>query len=191
MFNEQLVLEPHQLILVTGVGGSGKTVLCQELCQRIPGLNYVSKDQIADQFTDKRGEDYQKTVRDKVYALLHAAIKEKLALQTGSVLVDASCWKEIQAGPQWVNPYRVLAEQYGMRLRIIRVVLSEEDLRRNITQKRRSTYDDHKLKNPESWRNWLQKEPIHVDMPEGTLIVNNDGELDATVETVFQWLKDS
>lgn len=193
MPSERLILKDRQLILVTGVGGGGKTSVCKAL-QEMFAVSFVSKDEIAEQFTDERGEEYQRKYRNQVYVLVRRQIKHLLATRKkNSVLVDASFWKEIkEQGAAWIEPYRLLAEQYGVRLRVIRVVLSEQHLKRNIAAKNRS-YDRHKVKSPQAWRRWRREEPIYARqmafMPPGSLIVRNDGKIEEAVERVFNWLK--
>ncbi len=183
---EKLVLAPPKLIIITGIGGSGKTLLSRELAERIE-TGYLSKDEIGDRYTAGRGPDYVRTFRDKVYEILFVEAEKVLARDNAeSLIIDASFRKQLKV-PGWESPYRELASSYKKEFRLVRLTVSEDVLKQRLIE-RKSSYDDHKLATEGSWREWLVDEPIDEKMPEGTLVVNNDQGLILTVEAVVRWL---
>ncbi len=192
---------PEQLVLLTGVGGTGKTKVVEKLIERYTNsgryIKNVTKDGIADEKTTDRGVGYKAKHRDSVYRKLFYLTAQTLRGTNGTVVVDASFSDHLKS-PDWENPYRSLALAENREFRAVRLVLPVDILRKRI-EERKSPYDRHKLESPEAWERWLKEEPIYGDerdvpgaekiyIPEGTLILDNTGGLDSTVERLIGWL---
>ncbi len=183
---KKLKLTPPRLILITGVGGTGKTNVSKKLLKMVDA-SYVGKDDIADRYTQLRGEKYKNGVRNKVYELVYEEAKGYLNLGK-TTIVDASFHLELKS-PGWEKRYYNLATINGALFYIVRLIVSPNVLIQRIKD-RNSSYDSHKMKDQETWRKSLDEEPIHVNMPNGTLIVNNDGDLASVADKVFAFIKE-
>ncbi len=172
---------PKTLLLVTGVGGSGKSELSALLPARV-NIEVVDKDLLGDKYTMSRGADYDQ-YRGDVYEKVFKATKKNLD-NGSSVLVNASFQRQIRDDKNWWKCYQNVAQDNNAHLRIVRVVVSPKVLRKRI-QERHSQYDEHKLGTPEAWRQWRRDEPIHVSMPPGTLIINNSSYVEASTRKVL------
>lgn len=177
----KITLAPPRLVLVTGVGGGGKSSLIEGLYtpdgQFYPGLihriyaDIVDKDKIANRFTEVRDDSYVTDFRPQSYEQVFQETARGIA-SGRTVLVNAAFGLEIgRLG--WQRSYEELAERHGALLKIIRVVTSPETLYKRIMARGAIT-DAHKIIDQQAWQAYLLKEPIEAEMPPDSLILRND-----------------
>ncbi|OGE39279.1 hypothetical protein A3B42_04905 [Candidatus Daviesbacteria bacterium RIFCSPLOWO2_01_FULL_38_10] len=177
-------LKPLRLVLVTGSGGVGKTSLIEGFHtdgrKIYPGLTdfiiagKVDKDLIANGFTEVRDPSYVKRYRTQSYGQVFQQTEEIIA-GGRTALVNASFRLEIgKLG--WERRYDELAKKHEAILKIIRLVTAPETLYRRLVARDAIT-DHHKLVDLETWKAWLQEEPIEMEMPPGSLILTNNGNI--------------
>lgn len=182
-FNK-IQLIPPLLVLITGVAGSGKTSLIKNLADQIDCI-CIDKDEIRKQI------DLDNNVLDKKYISNHQSpVYEKLyqeilqsMISGKTILVDAAHRFEINK-KGWERKYRLLANQYGYQLKIIRLIVSESELLKR-TKERGNPRDLERL-NPKSWQDFLSNEPIHVKtLPQDcSLVIINDDLKRATKKVI-------
>ncbi|MBI4036996.1 ATP-binding protein [Candidatus Daviesbacteria bacterium] len=185
--NGLIDLIPARLILVTGVGGVGKSTLVNGLVQSFNAA-IVDKDAVADVFTTSRNGDYEQQSRQMVYKIIFDKTEQGLRCYR-TVIVNASFKSEIST-LGWEMSYRQLAAQYGAKLKIIRLTTNPSVLRQRLID-RNCPYDKHKsLGSDEEFAAWHQThEPIEVEMPKGSLVVDNsDGNFVGTLHQALSYI---
>lgn len=175
---------PARVVLITGVGGVGKSGIIREIL-KVVDAESVNKDEVGDQLTQFRGSDYVRNFRSLVYQQVFDATASSIKLGR-SVFVDASFRFEL-LHKDWEAPYRELAESNGGRLQIVRIWVDPITLRKRV-EHRRSSYDIHKLSSDEAWQQYLQVEPIFAPMPARTLYVENNGPREIAVRQVMDFI---
>lgn len=196
----QLILSPKRLVVITGVGGVGKSHLIDGLeddngvrCRGLVELleaHVVRKDEIGDLFTTSRGLDYEQAHKKTVYELVLE--ETRIGLANGkTTIVDASFKSQIQS-PDWSCPYEQLAREYDALLKIIRLIALPEVLWLRI-KKRQSVYDEPKdARTVETLAKWYaDNEPIEVLMPEGSCVIANNGDFPYVVEQALAFIGSS
>lgn len=180
----KLTFVPPRLVLITGSGGVGKTSLIEGLHipngRFYPGLihrivaDIVDKDRVANLLTEVRDHSYVERFREQSYEAVYQET-EKIIAGGRTALVNASFRLEI-GRPGWQNRYEESAQRHGAILKIIRLVTAPETLYKRLMERGAST-DTHKLTDPQTWQAYLLEEPIEVEMPPGSLILTNNGDI--------------
>ena len=175
--------EPHSLILVTGIPGSGKRTLIERLVQHIH-VTYIDSDKIKDiRTTLREGEFYEKIVRQETYMEIDSRVMNDLKAGN-SVLVRATYSTEVK-NPNWIDRYVTMTQDTGSQLKLIRCVAPEYIIRQRL-EKRDYERDKSKLKD---WKGFLEREPIHVPMPDGSIELDTSNGLEQCVEISLGFLK--
>lgn len=128
---ERLTPPSSTLVMVIGVAGVGKSEFSKSLLRRL-NMVYISIDTITDPFargaqTSPDGNDNREPVHDVMYGIVQENLK-----QGNSVLLDAPFVMQM-ADPEWRNRLQSLLSETGARLRVIRLVCSDESLRNRLT----------------------------------------------------------
>lgn len=122
----------------------------------------------------------------KPYQIVNGLIRNGLE-EGKTVIVDASFRLELKQ-PGWETAYRELAQRTGALLKIVRLIIPEDILKQRLAE-RGSPYDGHKLISEEAWKAWFEEDPIEVEMPEGSLIIESSGDFPTIFEQVLAFIK--
>lgn len=159
--------------MVSGPPGAGKSTLSGPLCREFRWV-WLDKDAIDEPFSPgKRDVYYNREIEPKVLeALLNLA---RLNLQGGqSVLIDLPWTHILLNEPQWVQKIQNLIEETGVKLLVLECRLSEESLKKRLTQ-RGLARDQSKL-SEEGWVAFRKRDRLgernpfphyEIDMEEG------------------------
>jgi predicted kinase len=163
------IIEQPTLCMVTGVPGSGKSMLAGHLAYRIVNAAYESKDRIQKHFTKERasGNEYS-MIQGPTFELLVDFSDTQLGL--GKIpVIDAPFSINHTRNDKyrdWVPRFKEVADRRGSRLAIVRCVPpSESEQRRRIEERYKtgkSPWDEWKLAN---WDEFMRKEPHEFPIP--------------------------
>ena len=173
----QIELDVPTLILIAGIGGSGKTTLSRELVKHIKDAYYMDKDIINDAFlltsneSDKgikiyalsgpqlpRDEHYNRYVRLQSYRLMLELAKVNLEAGKHPIL-DGNYTKDIRQGylNEIVEPF---FDGVSYRRKLVFCYAREDTIKERLRQRKLLQRDFDKLKSEEAWRRFLDEQPI-------------------------------
>lgn len=204
----KIELEIPTLILVAGVSASGKTTLSRELSRMVYDVAPIDKDTINEAFLATHSESdigvlvyrfsgatlprdhkhYRHNVRFQSYnAMLGLAMD---LLRVGKhPLLDGNYTKEIRHGyiDEIVIPF---FEGIPHRRKLIFCYADEETIRRRLVE-RGSSRDKAKLESEETWRIFLEEEPILPPELEGYdhVKIDTTKPLDVNVLLAIEYLR--
>lgn len=168
-----------KLILVTGVPCSGKTSLIKEL-RKTFDFTFIEVDDIKDGIFGKKpriGNTY-KALKLKVKAITENIINTNLSIGN-NVVVENTFWDEVQ-NPNWYKRFKY------KNIYIIRCIASKEQIFKRL-KLRNLKRDINKIKNIESFNNWLIDEPIDVDMSIGIKVKTEN--MNKTLQRIKEYTK--
>ena len=177
---EKIIFSVPNLIIVTGVPGSGKTVLSLGLydcgIKKEKGVLdflsafYIGKDMINDGFIKERSGEYYPIIRKGTYDAIDNIIGRNLELRN-SVWVDATYATEVK-NRDWAYRYLLMVQRYNSKLKLIRCVGSEDSITERLTN-RDYHRDRDKLAN---LKKFFEDEPIDLYVPYGGMVLDRSGD---------------
>jgi len=166
-----------------GVAGTGKSTLSREIVRRICAV-YLDNNHIADAFfpDTRNGLAYEK-LRPRFYKALYTITEENLKVGN-SVLLDVPHIKEVQT-TRWRAFIKRLVERAKVRIVVIRCICSEKVLHTRLAS-RGELRDRWKGQN---WKEFLEKEPINVQMPFDHLDINTEKNLSTNISSAVHYIQ--
>ena len=156
------------LILICGIGGSGKTTIAKELSKQIKNSIYIDKDILQDPFTKSRCNHIYESIREKTYEGIYNLSIINLLLGK-DVIIDAPHVKQMQ-DEIWKEKIKNIAKKGRSRIKVVWCYASENEVKRRL-RKRGLKRDLNKLKN---WKEFLKSEPIKVAIPFDHIYFNTE-----------------
>jgi shikimate kinase len=139
-----------QLIILRGYPGSGKTTIGKALENQGIG-KFIDHNAILTFVASISGDDNE--IYDDI-ANLEKAIKRKL-LRSGETVIVARGFSSLTS----LKPYIQIAEDFGARVRIIRLNVNHNELLRRVASSERKEGFNPTI-DTESLRKWVEKNPI-------------------------------
>ncbi len=188
-------IDPHPTVLcaVTGTPGVGKKTLCNGLYvdgKKVEhGLRdyircfYITKDMIADGFTDERDGKLYYEMREGIYKAAQNLIPENLPYI--SIIFNANFRDKVQ-DPNWAEPYIKMAKEAGSKFRHIRCVAPEEMIRERIKAR---GYERDLIK-LDKWEEFIEREPIYVPLPEHSIEIDTTESIEVNIKKALYFMMD-
>lgn len=186
------------LVLITGISGTGKTKLCEEIVNSpLPNAVHLNKDTMLVKYARMKGltaeevlKDYEKE-REFVYDMYYELAEKELE-KGRSVLLDNPHVKELlhpDKYPGWRQRINVMLERTNSRLVFIKCYLGKEKEYRKRLEARNLQRDIEKLETSEKFRKFLKYEPLDFPNPKGSLVVDTSKKVD--VQKVIDFIENS
>jgi predicted kinase len=170
------------LILLMGVGGTGKSTLAREILQRLWAV-YLDNNHIVDAFfPHTRNGRASAKLRPRFYQALHTIVEENLKMGN-SVLLDVPHVKEMQI-PKWRRFIKSLAARTKSKLIVIRCRCSERALRARL-ESRGEKRDRWKL---DHWDEFLTQQPIDIAPAFSYLDIDTDKDVSKNVKSALRYI---
>ena len=186
------------LVLVTGISAVGKTKLCEEIVKEWGGpqeIVHLNKDKTLEKYARMKGvtpedilREYEKE-REFVYDMYYRLAESELE-KGRIVLLDNPHVKElVHDYPGWRERVNAIAERTGSKLVFIKCFISDVEEFRKRMEKRGWKRDREKLKTEETFRKFLEYEPLDFKAPDGSLAVDTVGKAD--ISKIIEFIKKS
>lgn len=150
------------LVVVAANGGSGGSTVARYIATNLlPGAEHLDKDEkIADKYTPLRDSSEYMAVRGMVYDELR--VRMHCYLGHGSSVVLSSSFRKELTSNAWIRQnLEEVCDAYCAELRIVQLVISEEELRRRVAT--RGLPRD--LEMLEDWDARIRSEPVSFHVP--------------------------
>jgi predicted kinase len=183
------------LVLVTGISGTGKTKLCREIVRNWnSNVVHLNKDKTLAEYAKMKGltpddilRDYEKE-RKFVYEMYYN-ITERELKKGRTVLLDNPHVKELLHCLEWKERVNGLCERTNSKLVFIKCFLPDLRGYRKRLEMRDLGRDREKLKTSETFRKFLEYEPLDFSAPKGSLAVDTSKKID--VPKVIEFIEES
>jgi predicted kinase len=166
-----------QLVVMSGLPGSGKSAIAEQLAQRLQ-LPILSVDPIESAML-KTGIERSFETGLAAYLVAEALADEQLKLGN-SVVIDA-----VNAEEEGKNVWRGLAKKHGLALTVLLVIVSDRALHQQRIESRvRGLHGFSEV----AWEMVEAREQVFTAWQESALMLDSSRELAANVEEALQYI---
>lgn len=172
------------LVLVAGISGTGKTKLCEGIVKKWkPNVVHLNKDKTLAEYAKMKGTTAEEVLRDYkkerkfVYEMYYRIAEEELE-KGKTVLLDNPHVKELLHFPEWWERINRLCEGTKSRLVFIKCFIPDLREYRERLERRDLGRDREKLRTSETFRKFLEYEPLNFKAPKGSLAVDTSRKVD-------------
>lgn len=159
----------------------GQEGLRNGLVSRLNGV-LLRKDAVNDGFTASREDEIYKTIRQGSYKAVENLAADNLSLGM-NVFIEGT-YTDYVRDPNWVRRFEGIAKETRAAVKLIRCIVPPEIVLERLT-KRNFERDASKLMH---FDEFLQREPIQVPMPQGSLALDTSVSYDQAIARSEQYL---